>query len=119
MAKQTIEIGVAANDGSGDPLRTAFDKCNDNFDELYADVAALEAGSITLGSIIRGESGKAYTGPGAESIAFASEFVANYEIFINAGGVGYEITNQDSNGFDIEFLENGITFSYVAIAITT
>lgn len=35
MAKQTIGIGSAANDGTGDPLRTAFDKVNDNFDEVY------------------------------------------------------------------------------------
>jgi len=35
MAKQTINIGVSANDGNGDPLRVAFDKINDNFDELY------------------------------------------------------------------------------------
>ncbi len=36
MTKQTIGIGAVANDGTGDPLRDAFDKCNDNFDELYA-----------------------------------------------------------------------------------
>ena len=36
MAKQTINIGTTANDGNGDQLRTAFDKVNDNFDELYA-----------------------------------------------------------------------------------
>jgi len=36
MAKQTINIGSSANDGTGDPLRTAFDKINDNFDELYS-----------------------------------------------------------------------------------
>jgi hypothetical protein len=36
MAKQTINIGTSANKGDGDPLRTAFDKINDNFDELYA-----------------------------------------------------------------------------------
>ena len=35
MARQTINIGTAANDGTGDPLRTAFDKINDNFAELY------------------------------------------------------------------------------------
>lgn len=35
MAKQTVNIGGAANDGTGDPLRTAFDKLNDNFDEVY------------------------------------------------------------------------------------
>ena len=35
MSQQTINIGTVANDGTGDPLRTAFDKTNDNFDELY------------------------------------------------------------------------------------
>ena len=38
MAKQTINIGTTANDGTGDPLRTAFGKVNDNFDELYSSV---------------------------------------------------------------------------------
>ena len=36
MAKQTINLGTSANKGDGDPLRTAFDKVNDNFDELYS-----------------------------------------------------------------------------------
>lgn len=36
MAKQTINIGTSANDGTGDPLRTAMDKTNDNINEVYA-----------------------------------------------------------------------------------
>ena len=36
MAKKLINIGTSANKGNGDPLRTAFDKVNDNFNELYA-----------------------------------------------------------------------------------
>jgi len=39
MAKQAIGIGSSANDGTGDPLRTAFDKINDNFTELYGTTA--------------------------------------------------------------------------------
>lgn len=35
MAQQIINIGSSPNDGAGDPLRTAFEKCNDNFTELY------------------------------------------------------------------------------------
>lgn len=35
MAKQTINIGSSANDGTGDDLRTGGQKINDNFDELY------------------------------------------------------------------------------------
>ena len=37
MAQLTINIGTNANDGTGDPLRTAFDKINANFAELYGD----------------------------------------------------------------------------------
>ena len=36
MAKQTINIGTTANDKTGDQLRTAFTKTNDNFTEVYA-----------------------------------------------------------------------------------
>jgi hypothetical protein len=35
MAKKTVNIGTSANKGNGDPLRTAFGKINDNFDEIY------------------------------------------------------------------------------------
>ena len=35
MAKQAVNLGTSANDGTGDPLRSAFDKVNDNTDELY------------------------------------------------------------------------------------
>ena len=37
MAKQVIDIGTTANDGTGTPLRSAFDMINDNFTELYTD----------------------------------------------------------------------------------
>ena len=37
MAKQTINTGSLPNDKTGDPLRTAFQKINDNFAELYGD----------------------------------------------------------------------------------
>jgi len=46
MARQNINIGSSANDGTGDPLRTAFDKINDNFIELYGadnDINTLDA----------------------------------------------------------------------------
>ena len=56
MAQQTINIGTTANDGTGDPLRTAFDKVNDNFTELYNDDAGDvnsvngQTGAVTLDS---------------------------------------------------------------------
>lgn len=38
MAQQTINVGTAPNDGTGTPLRTAFQYTNSNFSELYTAV---------------------------------------------------------------------------------
>ena len=48
MAKQAINIGSAANDGTGDPLRTAFDKINDNFNEVYDKLGGSSLSNITF-----------------------------------------------------------------------
>jgi hypothetical protein len=42
MAKQEINLGSAPNAGDGDPLRTAFNKINENFDELYNSTGGLD-----------------------------------------------------------------------------
>lgn len=55
MAKQVINIGSTANDGTGDPIRDAFDKVNDNFTELYSDDAG-DVGSITATAPIERDS---------------------------------------------------------------
>lgn len=38
MTQQVINVGLAPNDGLGDPIRTAYIKCNDNFSQLYSRV---------------------------------------------------------------------------------
>jgi len=53
MAKQVINIGTTANDGTGDPLRSAFDKVNDNFTELYSDDAGDVNSIIATAPIVR------------------------------------------------------------------
>lgn len=40
MAREVINVGAVPNDGLGDPLRTAYIKCNNNFAELYSRVQA-------------------------------------------------------------------------------
>lgn len=47
MAQQTIGVGSAPNDTTGDPLRTAFTKCNDNFTDLYGAKAPLASPVFT------------------------------------------------------------------------
>ena len=47
MAKQTVNLGTMADNKSGDPLRTAFEKINENFDELYAKTVLLKPAATT------------------------------------------------------------------------
>ena len=53
MAQQYINIGANANDGQGDPLRSAFGKVNNNFSQLFeAQTGNLTViGNITGGNI--------------------------------------------------------------------
>ena len=48
MAQQTINIGAVANDGTGDQLRTAFDKVNDNFVEIYTELGGTSLSNINI-----------------------------------------------------------------------
>ena len=53
MAKQTINIGSIANDGTGSTLRAAGDLLNDNFNEIYTaigDGTTLNSGVLTASS---------------------------------------------------------------------
>ena len=55
MALQTINVGLLANDGTGDDLREAFIKANQNFDDLdlrvagFTDLTGENIGSAGLG----------------------------------------------------------------------
>ena len=51
MAQQTINIGSAPDDGTGDTIRVGGDKINDNFTELYTDYMPKAGGTFT-GDII-------------------------------------------------------------------
>jgi hypothetical protein len=56
MAQQTIGLGTISNDGTGDTLRVAGDKVNDNFTEIYNEkgwgyyVDSLATSSIVVGT---------------------------------------------------------------------
>lgn len=54
MAKTAINVGSSANDGTGDPLRTAMQSTNSNFNELYGllgDGSTLSiSGDVTMSS---------------------------------------------------------------------
>jgi hypothetical protein len=66
MAKQVINVGSAANDGTGDTLRAASQKINSNFTEVYGTAqAAFDA---------------------ANSVSFHSSSIANGEFQVTLNG---------------------------------
>lgn len=72
MAKQTINIGTSVNKGDGEPLRTAFDKINNNFDELYVGPpqytqAELDALTPTIGQFVYNVTTGKFQGYAADS----------------------------------------------------
>jgi hypothetical protein len=81
MSKQTIFIGNTANDRTGDPLRTAFQKVNDNFDELYS-----LAGADVQIPVQTGNSGKVLTTDGT-TLSWTDS------ISISDFGDGFSLTN--------------------------
>lgn len=101
MAKQVINIGTTANDGTGDPLRSAFDKINDNFTELYTDdegdvnsvngstgVVVLDSDDISEGSTNLYNATHTGDVTGATALTIASSAVTNAKI--NNGAVNMD-----------------------------
>ena len=63
MVQQTINVGSAANDGTGDTVRAAFTKTNANATELYNKAAAALAGLPTIsGAVLTFTKGDGTTG---------------------------------------------------------
>ena len=48
MAKQTINIGTNQDDGTGDLLRAAFTKVNENFNEIYTELGGVSLSNISM-----------------------------------------------------------------------
>ena len=48
MARQLINIGTIENDGTGDKLRDAMDKINDNFSEVYTELGGDSLSNLDL-----------------------------------------------------------------------
>lgn len=115
MAKQVINLGNAANDGTGDKIRVAGGKINANFTELYDAVELLQADLVTAASMIRSATNVACNGAVGQVIGFSSEFASTYAIsIIDYEGIGITVTDSDENGFTITSLSAG-HFGYVAL----
>ena len=89
MAQQTINVGAAPNDGTGTPLRTAFQYTNSNFTELYTAVGpsgnnivvpgtATITGDLTVDTnTLKVVSSLDFVGIGATTQSFGEKFRIN------------------------------------------
>jgi len=100
MAKQTINIGTVANDGTGDPLRTAMNKVNENFTEVYTSGGPSHTQSITT-----------ITSVAAQTVAFANPIELNastskdFKLDPITSGTTINLTGAtDGDGGFIEFI---------------
>ena len=104
MAKQTINIGTSANDGTGSTLRAAFDICNDNFTELYDGTGGLLhkiegtnfTGSLLVGHSTTGtlSSAQNNTGVGINSLKSLTSGDANIGLGARSG---FNLTSGSGN----------------------
>jgi hypothetical protein len=84
MAKQDINIGINPNDGTGETLRSAGQKINDNFSELYAIVGA--GGEITfVNSITPGPGVSVSTTSGDVVITNTSPYIPSFNAITVSG----------------------------------
>ena len=99
MARLTINIGVNANDGQGDDIRTAMQKINTNFTELYAETlvdSGLSISGNTLSSN-RSDDDIVFQPSGTGAVRFPSILIndnaimgtnSNEDLTIAASGTG-------------------------------
>lgn len=77
MAKQTVNIGATPNDGTGDPIRDAFNKVNQNFDELYSSYAAtgsISVGNSTVNTVVSNTGGLVVSNSSSSTVANTDTF---------------------------------------------
>ena len=111
MAIQTINIGTNPNDGTGDDLRTAFDKVNDNFAELLA----VGGETNTASNVGIGSTGQVFKQKNGLDFEFRTLRNTDGKLSITTSGTGNEIVinniNPDDNDIGRIQVDNGDVIS--------
>ncbi|MGA1049478.1 MAG: hypothetical protein ACO3UU_15855, partial [Minisyncoccia bacterium] len=107
-AVSNVNIGFAANDGTGDPLRTAFEKINNNFVDVYVFLGnGTHLGNVTRVNILGGNL------TGVANVSTANTiFTGNLStptIFHNSGTI--DILNNLNVVGDLDIDGGALTFS--------
>ena len=118
MAKQVINVGLTANDGTGDSLRSGAQKINENFTELYTFLGNPATGQLSMVSTVRSGAGITIDNPSgnvtissriATPTSLGGVKVDGTTIFVAEDGTisSNAITNQLVNGEFAAALDNG------------
>lgn len=93
MARKIVDIGVEGNDGTGDSIREAFRKTNDNFRELYAIFG--QEGSLSFLDL--GDTPDTYTGAQNKLLAVSNQapYSLQFKSLIGAGGITVQFTTDN------------------------
>ncbi len=103
-SQQVINIGAAPNDGTGDPLRTAFSKINNNFANLFATTVV----PVTANT----------TGNTANQVIFSTEIIDFSQAQFNIRSTDSNVSSQNiilsaqlnDGNTDVKFSAYGTTF---------
>lgn len=95
MAQQLVTVGNVAGDGTGDQLREAFTKINENFTELYSGNVQVTAANVQVYTVA-GRTGNIVLNVNDVSQAAAQSYV-NTSIASNISAVNGNITSLRAN----------------------
>lgn len=114
MAKTLINLGSVQDDGTGDPLRTAGQKINSNFDEIYS--------TFGDGSTLTPISSNADTATYASTAGiatYAQELINAPNITVGIVTATGFISAANTTPISITLLGDQLTFTAVGIGSTT
>jgi hypothetical protein len=91
-AQLTINVGTAANDGSGDTIRQAFQKVNTNFTEVYSNIANINVSGG--GSNYLFDTKQFTASSGGTNVAIkVGAAQSNIVFYPDAGGVAWSVAD--------------------------
>jgi hypothetical protein len=96
MAKQTINIGSSADDGTGTTIRAGGDLINDNFNEIYTELG--DGSALAITSKTQTLTNKTINGPDNTLTNIANASLANSNVTIGSTAVNLGATATTFSG---------------------
>jgi len=96
MAKQTINIGSSADDGTGTTIRAGGDLINDNFNEIYTELG--DGSDLAIASKTQTLTNKTINGPDNTLTNIANASLANSNVTIGSTAVNLGATATTFSG---------------------